>query len=671
MIENRNISNDVTVTEKDDGGNVTYELSPQDFAALTATATVLQLKVNETIQADTCVHCLERTEHWFKLIVLHEADYSFSANACVSAKLYDAEGNPLVSDNEDGENNGFLINFTLVRDRVYYLRITPNQYGFSRFNTIIDGVYTSPYAESMATAQEIYIGSQVTGYFSQSEKEQWYKFTVPRNQQYTIHTTGALNTIGTLYDNFGYLITEQNGYEPAGSLNFRMRRFLFADTVYYVQVKEANEKSGTFKLTVTEQQLADSVSINTSELVLGKVGTIYELPMRPNTFTNIDGAEPLEDISATVMPQTVEDKLVQWYSFDYGVISIESGWCNGQRCQKMTVVGEGTAKLYAKDWAGNGKRGECIVRVVTPYEKQLQFSCGFSSEEANLILKLYDKVEATFTSESTIEKAWKCARLLSEFCYDSPSSILGIQFNKWDDVAGSVTTEGGRKEYFINTLGYTENEYNKLQNALLRNHQDANTNQIIIDFTHMQYALAARLAYTLNKDDILSNLGTGLYTGNYGIYTDEQISYLAGWFGDAILRNISGVGEPVMKNDDYMADLDAENIYRLIIQGISAIAAANEYYSNMTSSNTRAIIFLQHIPYDTVKEKIFYELIDAQLYALLSNASNQGNIVLVNYYLNLLNDEQYHFDTIKANYCDTYNFLKSLNDRLLTMEHYS
>ena len=141
--------------------------------------------------------------------------------------------------------------------------------------------------------------------------------------------------------------------------------------------------------------------------------------------------------------------------------------------------------------------------------------------------------------------------------------------------------------------------------------------------------------------------------------------------GDATLRNDGGTGVPIMKNDDYMSDLDAENVYRLLLQGYTSIDAMNVYYSNMNASNTRADMFLQYIPYSTVKQKIFYELIDAQLYIFLSNASSQGDIYMTNYWLNLINDEEYHFNEIKSKYSDTYDFLMSLNDRLPTIKHYS
>ncbi len=37
---------------------------------------------------------------------------------------------------------------------------------------------------------------------------------------------------------------------------------------------------------------------------------------------------------------------------------------------------------------------------------------------------------------------------------------------------------------------------------------------------------------------------------------------------------------------------------------------------------------------------------------------------------NLIDNEQYHYDEIKSKYPDTYDFLMSLNDRLLTIAHY-
>ena len=363
MNQDENMGVEITLTEENESSTAMYDLSSEDFAALTANATVLELSLNEMIQVDTCVHCVDRSEHWFQLLVLQNADYNFSADVCVGARLYDAYGNLLAFDNDDGEKNGFLIDYPLVHEQVYYLRVMPKLNYFMRFNTTISGIYHSPYEGSMATAQEIYAEVKANGHFSETQREQWYKFMVPENGEYTINATGDLNTIGALFDSSGCLITEQNGYTPAGSSNFRIRHYLTVNTTYYVQVREANEQSGPFTLLVTEKQLIDSISITPSKLVLDKVGTVYELPTRPNTFLNIEGTKALNDISLTVTPETVENKRVLWSSLTGNVISIENGWSNGERYYKMTVVGEGTAKLIATDPDGNGKRGECTVYV--------------------------------------------------------------------------------------------------------------------------------------------------------------------------------------------------------------------------------------------------------------------------------------------------------------------
>lgn len=142
---------------------------------------------------------------------------------------------------------------------------------------------------------------------------------------------------------------------------------------------------------------------------------------------------------------------------------------------------------------------------------------------------------------------------------------------------------------------------------------------------------------------------------------------MAGWLGDATLRSNTPV--PVLKNDDYHADLDAENVYQLIAAGHSYTDAFNQYYSSL-STRTRADIFLSYVNYDFVKEKIYCELIDKDLYALMALAQANNDIVAYDLYLNRLLSEQYHVDTIKSNYLDTYDFLCSLRDKLADMADY-
>lgn len=143
MNQNENMDVELTLTEEDESTTAMYDLSPEDFAALTANATVLDLDIGYPIEADTCVCCPERAEHWFQLLVIKNAKYSFSADVCVGACLYDAYGNLLASDNDDGEKNSFLIDYELDEWTAYYLRVMPKLNHFMRFNTIINNTAIS------------------------------------------------------------------------------------------------------------------------------------------------------------------------------------------------------------------------------------------------------------------------------------------------------------------------------------------------------------------------------------------------------------------------------------------------------------------------------------------------------------------------------------------------
>ena len=290
---------------------------------------------------------------------------------------------------------------------------------------------------------------------------------------------------------------------------------------------------------------------------------------------------------------------------------------------------------------------------VDGYTYELVHSFGFSPEVSLLIRDLYDKVDNIFSNESNLQRAWKCSRLLGGIVYGNDSSSLKEKF-EWRNVAGQVFTST-EKEYFMNILGYSETQYNQLQTAIGDQYSDTSTP----DFAHYQISLSARLAYQLDLDGFASNIGT--------FCSDEDVSYLAGWLGDATLLNN---GTTSFGNDDYCSDLDAENTFRYILSGYSSVNAISDYFCSFSGTTNRATIFLNYISYDVVCDKVFYELIDADIITLMSFASQQGDIVTVNIYRNLLNDEEYHWDTIQNSYPDTYDFLISLQNKLANLGGY-
>ena len=82
----------------------------------------------------------------------------------------------------------------------------------------------------------------------------------------------------------------------------------------------------------------------------------------------------------------------------------------------------------------------------------------------------------------------------------------------------------------------------------------------------------------------------------------------------------------------------------------------------MKASEERAKIFKQYITYETVRHKFFYYLVDISLHKQIEAANEAENVIMVQYYLELLTDETYHFNVIQNSYPDTYNFLIALEN---------
>ena len=285
------------------------------------------------------------------------------------------------------------------------------------------------------------------------------------------------------------------------------------------------------------------------------------------------------------------------------------------------------------------------------YHNPLREVYGFSASDAALINMLYSKVDNAFPDETELQRAWKCARLLGglvygrnpdDTTYSKPNGILNTMeaeamFILWKNVAGEVfpVSEEAEEAYFVNTLGYSQSQYNRLKTAVQEQHS-GDTYAAYSDFAHYQAALSARLAYQLHEDEFFTHIGN--------FCTDENVSYMGGWLGDATFRE-NGAYTTKMDNRDYCADLDAEISYRYILMGCSASDALSYYFFPIANSANRATIFLSYISYDTVCQKVFNCL---------------G--------LNKNNDE--HWEELRENYPDTYDFLKSLENKLETMGDY-
>ncbi|MCD7943965.1 MAG: hypothetical protein LUH43_03630 [Clostridia bacterium] len=461
--------------------------------------------------------------------------------------------------------------------------------------------------------------------------------------QWTISTVSGGYKISPVDDSTSYLAVSESGSVEIVSGSFTGRCLWSFDNsdvggliVQNVYTGQYLYSSGT-KLYVKASLGTSGTStylscvwrtISTSNLSTSSSTTTYHELESSATFNDVK-----VDVDSTVSPRIKSSRSnVAWknaYDFTYTCSSGTS------RCVSIaSLTGKVTGKkigyaVYTATHKVTGQKYTMYVYVDT-YMYKLVNIFAFDEETAILIRDLYDKMDDYASDKSKEYRAWLCARFLGGLYYNQDESIssLGIV---WNEIAGLFAYNANISEYFyVNELGYTSNEFDQLRNCVISQHNSALSHGVP-DFAHLQIALATRLAYNLDV--------TGLVTGNLDEIQAEDLSYIGGWLGDAVIKEDGKTTS--MKDDDYCADLDAENIYQLIITGKESVAAFNLYYNSLSSSNTRATIFLTYISYSTVLSKV----LKCQKVSSLS--------------------------ALKDPYPDTYNFLLNLYNKQMNMEDYT
>ena len=225
--------------------------------------------------------------------------------------------------------------------------------------------YSCPSNTAMESAKPITVERMNFGCICCPGAEQWFMFNVPETKQYTIYTTGSLDTVGTLYDCCENQIVEVDDHEPCGKINFRITQTLNANTTYYIKVIEAKLNTGSYYLIITSKILADYVNVSPQTITLEK-GKTYELPITPDhTYLNLNGNKRIDGFSVSISPSNANEQKILWHSSDDDVINITYDWHNDQRYHTITANEIGSAILYASDWIGNGKAAVVNISVTS------------------------------------------------------------------------------------------------------------------------------------------------------------------------------------------------------------------------------------------------------------------------------------------------------------------
>ena len=141
-------------------------------------------------------------------------------------------------------------------------------------------------------------------------------------------------------------------------------QYLTAGKTYYIRVRADKNQTGCYTLNVTDRIFASYVTINKKPITLEK-GVLYELPITPNyTYKGYNGARRIPGLSVSIYPSNVDNNMVWWWEQYGSVLDCAYGWDDDDDRYIHLIASEtGTAKLYAEDWPGNGRRDECAVNV--------------------------------------------------------------------------------------------------------------------------------------------------------------------------------------------------------------------------------------------------------------------------------------------------------------------
>ena len=273
-----------------------------------------------------------------------------------------------------------------------------------------------PTNKDMASAKEIQIETTVYGNICCPGAEQWFKFTVPKDATYTIYTTESLDTVGTLYDCCGNQIVEVDDYAPCGKINFRIIRYLTANTTYYLRVTEAKSDTGSYTLKITENALVKQVIVsseNGNGVIVLKKGETYQLPRGQGyDFLENTGMKNAP-VRVTLSPSNATERRVSWYiSSSTNVADKGTTWYNDTTKYEYIVAKEvGGTRLYADDYYDHGKNGMVYVAVSEDGNLVKAEGINLSSTNLNLNVGDYEYLTATVYPETATVKnvVWRSA----------------------------------------------------------------------------------------------------------------------------------------------------------------------------------------------------------------------------------------------------------------------
>ncbi|MDE7198895.1 MAG: hypothetical protein K2O15_08415, partial [Lachnospiraceae bacterium] len=338
-----------------------------------------------------------------------------------------------------------------------------------------------------------------------------------------------------------------------------------------------------------------------------------------------------------------------------------------------------------------------FVDELSVFMDHLQKQFGFDRRTVGVLGEVYRRIQEKFSDLTQRERDWYFARSLSQMAFYDNKWInvvkdVGFESHAWRRGAGWAVKYGeeNHKVFFCDTLGIDEEDYKYMRQMvrlqhLMTSNEDYTYSSVCKmsqsdesevktkfqdwkktmengigknlsddaylelyqqiydavgrkgDFSHMLYTLSANLIDKGYKvDNRWSNFGASETSWDNA----EERKDVAGWLGDAVYDG--GEGKTSFGMDDYIADLDADNIAYLVTEEKSLVDVANEYYGKLQEKGIgyRTELFVENNTYEEVEKAVMEKI-------KIGDANGDGKVDR----MDLLEDDAY---------LDTYKFLSRL-----------
>lgn len=304
---------------------------------------------------------------------------------------------------------------------------------------------------------------------------------------------------------------------------------------------------------------------------------------------------------------------------------------------------------------------------VITYMDTLREQFGFDERTVEIIGQIYMNTQAEYRDKTQAERDWYFARALSQMGGYTNYEFIGLEIGVWANGAGLVYgyKEEDETGYFCERLNITEKDYRyvrqmiRLQHLMVSdpdNYSYKNVSKLNEstenkprfqtfkesmekgigkkltdgeytdlyeeayprmginrgDFSHMMYTISAHLTDDAGK--VVAEKGPILLPSELEWKDTEERKDIAGWLGDAVYASKNSATKQIetsFGNDDFLADLDADNISQRVAGGGNLLTGTNQYYEDISiteGDKGRITEFLKNNPYKKVEEKIFQKI---------------------------------------------------------------